>query len=151
MFYSQCECRISRWPWLTDVICMYIWIECCAVGSYNNKIFISNKVDNYWVEYPATLMQDFYCRNEVMAMNSTGKLNAPAGADQQHTRVPYKLSEEISSWLTTLLALLISNGDAHLTTESTLNRFSFYEPNCLATLMHLLPGHLESMSGDMKK
>ena len=27
---------------------IHVNIQCCAVGSYNNKIFISNKVYNYW-------------------------------------------------------------------------------------------------------
>ena len=45
----------------------------------------------------ATLMQYLYCRNELLARNSTGKLSAPAGAGQQHARAPYKLSEEISN------------------------------------------------------
>ena len=114
-----------------------------------STMFFFNKDTNifsYITDNPVTLMQDFYCRNEVLTRNSTGKLTAPAGAVQQHTKVPYRLSEEISSWLRTLLVLLlISNLDAHLTTESTLIViFFFCKANCLITLMHLLPGQLEA-------
>ena len=46
---------------------------------------------------PATMMQEFYCRNELLARNSTDKLSAPSGASQQHTRAPDMLSDELLS------------------------------------------------------
>ena len=64
-----------------------------------------------------TLMKDFYYRDELLAINSAGKLSTPAGADQQNTRVAYKFSKEISI---SQALLLISNGGTRLTTTSTL-------------------------------
>ena len=96
---------------------------------------------------PATLTQDFYCRNELLATNRIDKFSAPSGASQRHTRGPYKLSDKLSSWLPPLLALiLISDRGPLCTTKSILAHTLFKKtrnifscrPDCLAILMHLL-------------
>ena len=100
----------------------------CNIGTHRNilyvryhNVFSSIRTPTFFscrTDYPATLMQHFYYRNELLSRNSTG---TPTGADQEHTGVSHRLSEEISSWPTTLLAfLLISNGPAHLNTTISL-------------------------------
>ena len=100
---------------------------------------------------PVTLMQDFYCRIKLLARNNTSKLSAPSGAHHQHTRVPYKLSDKLSSWLLPLLVLLISDGGTNCTVSTLTDTFfkktldicwCIYDS--LATLRHLLPGQLRA-------
>ena len=104
----------------------------CNIGTHCNilyvryhNVFSSIRTPTFFscrTDYPATLMmQHFYYRNELLARNSTDRFITPTGADQAHTGVPHKLSKEISSWPTTLLALFLSLlGHARLNTTVSL-------------------------------
>ena len=64
-------------------------------GPTLNNIFF-NKDSNIFScipDWPATMMQDFYCRNALLATNSTDKFSAPSGVDHQCTGVLYKLAD----------------------------------------------------------
>ena len=100
---------------------MSFWLGIALASSVHLQEQFNSTQECHTSWHPEILMQDFYYRNKLLARNSTGKLSTPARPVQQHTRVPYKLSEEISGWLVTLLVLLLmSNGDAHLTTSVSL-------------------------------
>ena len=125
-----------------------------ALRGQLSTIFSSNKsskTSSCIPDCPATLMQDFYGRNELLVINSTDKLSAPSGANHQHTRGPYKLSDKLLSWLPPLLLLLLIFDEGTCrAAESTLADIPFNKDSnifnctqeCPTTITHLLAGRL---------
>ena len=117
----------------------------CNIGTHRNilyvryhNVFSSIRTPTFLscrTDYPATLMQHFYYRNELLARNSTGRLSTLTGAEKSTQECPtgsrrkLKLINDISS-STSYLQWSCTFHQYHcLTTKSTLFNDCFSSAN----------------------